>query len=174
MERRASPALSANKLGKTIAATAVILGCLSTPAFAAPITYVLTGATLNGDPLTGSFTADELTFTLSAVNVFSSYLNITFNLPVGLGASAILVGNASGQDLVLSFYDPLAGAPDAIYEYNANYYPSGLGGTYYNYPASGEVDPTPLPSALPLFITGLGGLGLFGWLMTRKATAIVA
>ena len=32
-----------------------------------------------------------------------------------------------------------------------------------------QVDPTPLPAALPLFATGLGALGLFGWRRKRKA-----
>ena len=31
---------------------------------------------------------------------------------------------------------------------------------------------TPLPGALPLFVTGLGTLGLLGWWRKRKATAI--
>jgi hypothetical protein len=31
---------------------------------------------------------------------------------------------------------------------------------------------TPLPAALPLFATGLGGLGLFGWRRKRKAQAV--
>ena len=30
---------------------------------------------------------------------------------------------------------------------------------------------TPLPAALPLFATGLGGLGLLGWRRKRKAVA---
>jgi hypothetical protein len=34
--------------------------------------------------------------------------------------------------------------------------------------------PTPLPAALPLFATGLGGLGLLGWRRKRKATARIA
>jgi hypothetical protein len=31
---------------------------------------------------------------------------------------------------------------------------------------------TPLPAALPLFATGLGGLGLLGWCRKRKAQAV--
>jgi hypothetical protein len=30
---------------------------------------------------------------------------------------------------------------------------------------------TPLPAALPLFATGIGGLGLLGWRKMRKAPA---
>jgi hypothetical protein len=37
---------------------------------------------------------------------------------------------------------------------------------------SGSLDPTPLPAALPLFATGLGGLGLLGWRRKRKAQAV--
>jgi hypothetical protein len=33
------------------------------------------------------------------------------------------------------------------------------------------VTATPLPAALPLFATGLGGLGLLGWRRKRKAQA---
>jgi len=41
--------------------------------------------------------------------------------------------------------------------------------------AQGQINPTPLPAALPLFATGLGAMGLFGWRRKRKnATAIVA
>jgi hypothetical protein len=35
-----------------------------------------------------------------------------------------------------------------------------------------EVTATPLPAALPLFATGLGGLGLFGWRRKRKVQAV--
>jgi len=38
---------------------------------------------------------------------------------------------------------------------------------------SGEFTPvTPLPAALPLFATGLGAMGLFGWRRKRRALAI--
>jgi hypothetical protein len=39
---------------------------------------------------------------------------------------------------------------------------------------SPEVSGTPLPAALPLFATGLGGLGLFGWRRKRKNAAAIA
>ena len=38
--------------------------------------------------------------------------------------------------------------------------------------ASGTITATPLPAALPLFATGLGGLGLLGWRRKRKAQAV--
>jgi hypothetical protein len=39
---------------------------------------------------------------------------------------------------------------------------------------SGTISPaaTPLPAALPLFATGIGGLGLLGWRRKRKAQAV--
>jgi hypothetical protein len=33
----------------------------------------------------------------------------------------------------------------------------------------GELQATPLPAALPLFVTGIAGLGLFGWRRKLKA-----
>jgi hypothetical protein len=42
-------------------------------------------------------------------------------------------------------------------------------------PGVGNSPPaTPVPAALPLFATGLGGLGLFGWRRKRKAQAVAA
>jgi hypothetical protein len=39
---------------------------------------------------------------------------------------------------------------------------------------SAEVSATPLPAAFPLFVSGLGALGLLGWRRKRKAAAIAA
>ena len=37
-----------------------------------------------------------------------------------------------------------------------------------------SVEETPVPAALPLFATGLGGLGLLGWRRKKKAVALAA
>jgi hypothetical protein len=37
-----------------------------------------------------------------------------------------------------------------------------------------DANPVPLPAALPLFVTGLGALGLFGWRRKKKAAALAA
>jgi len=37
-----------------------------------------------------------------------------------------------------------------------------------------EIGTTPLPAALPLFATGLGAMGLFGWHRKRNAAALAA
>ncbi len=39
---------------------------------------------------------------------------------------------------------------------------------------STSVSTTPLPAALPLFASGLGAMGLFGWRRKRKASAAIA
>jgi len=37
-----------------------------------------------------------------------------------------------------------------------------------------DVASTPLPAALPLFVSGFGALGLIGWRRKRKASAALA
>jgi hypothetical protein len=37
--------------------------------------------------------------------------------------------------------------------------------------ALATLSPVPVPAALPLFVSGLGGLGLFGWRRRTKTTA---
>jgi hypothetical protein len=53
-------------------------------------------------------------------------------------------------------------------------------GQYFGYAGTGvlyvvsDVEPAPLPAALPLFATGLGAIGLLGWRRKRKAAAAIA
>ena len=46
-----------------------------------------------------------------------------------------------------------------------------VGATQDVYAKLQVTDPTPLPAALPLFATGLGEMGLFGWRKKRKNCA---
>ena len=56
---------------------------------------------------------------------------------------------------------------------NWNLTPGGLGDTEPMAKILGiETATTPLPAALPLFATGIGGLGLLGWRRRRKAQAV--
>ena len=43
---------------------------------------------------------------------------------------------------------------------------------FNNITTSGAVGATPLPAALPLFASGLGAMGLFGWRRKRRAQAV--
>lgn len=47
-----------------------------------------------------------------------------------------------------------------------------LPGTNLAFQLTGTEAATPLPAALPLFATGLGAMGFFGWRRKRKAQAI--
>jgi hypothetical protein len=58
---------------------------------------------------------------------------------------------------------------DATLAAEANF--GGIVGYFVEYESP---TPTPLPAALPLFATGLGAMGLFGWWRKRKVAAIAA
>jgi len=49
----------------------------------------------------------------------------------------------------------------------------GLGGAAY-YDVRISAGATPLPATLPLFASGIGGLGLLGWRRKKKATTLAA
>jgi len=54
---------------------------------------------------------------------------------------------------------------------NGSYFYSALGTDGGSVTVTPEVSATPLPAALPLFATGLGAMGLFGWRRKRKNSA---
>jgi len=84
----------------------------------------------------------------------------------------------NGQSELILYTDTLSlTSPDALLPY-------GYGGGYtygneilLNLSGSrglneGQIDPTPLPAALPLFAGGLGAMGLLGWRRKRRAQAV--
>jgi uncharacterized protein (TIGR03118 family) len=107
----------------------------------------------------------------------------------------LLVGNFSYSNSFISAFDPVTGAflgmiPIDVGGSNTSgglwALDFGTGGSngspntlYFTDGINGEADglfgaiaPTPLPAALPLFATGIGGLGLLGWRRKRKAQAV--
>jgi hypothetical protein len=73
-------------------------------------------------------------------------------------------------------------SPNTAYRFNLNYNSSlsspGINVQHFNVRTDGTfttgaaVPEIPLPAALPLFATGIGGLGLLGWRRKRRAKAV--
>ena len=113
--------------------------------------------TFGGDLLVGNFSYVD-----SGINAFdpttgaflgSIPIDVGGNTPGGLWALMFGTGSANGGDPnTLYFTDGINGEADGLF---------------------GAIQSeTPLPAALPLFATGLGALGLFGWRRKRKAKAV--
>ncbi len=107
-----------------------------------------------GDLLVGNFSYVD-----SGINAFnpttgaflgSIPIDVGSNTPGGLWSLMFGTGSASGGDPnTLYFTDGINGEADGLF---------------------GAIQAeTPLPAALPLFATGLGALGLFGWRRKRKS-----
>ena len=195
----------------SIAAAALALAGIAwsttNPANAMPITYGLVGVTATFDvdtetmlteTLTGNFTFDPTTTTLSAANVFLAGPALPVGGPFGarLSISPIFTGTtdttnfggfidgpnqiviSSHQEgtgifayLVLSFSADLGLSADPLaFSLILDDAPAEFFGSF----TTGAAVPTPLPAALPLFATGLGGLGLLGWRRKRKNASLVA
>ena len=60
---------------------------------------------------------------------------------------------------------------DAIFTWTTRSNYNAIGGNFVTFDVNTT---TPLPAALPLFATGLGGLGFLGWRRKRKAQALIA
>jgi hypothetical protein len=164
----------------------------------ATISGSLGGQSFSGDLLTLTGSGDTANVTGSFVNLVSASVSIT---GVGNGgftdATQVAAGNRSdvagfgdpGRNLGILFtlntafstYDlktsigPLSGV--ALFN-NGVSFPTTAGAFIINSVTgdatfSAVVSPSgvPLPGALPLFATGLAGLGLLGWRRKRKAAA---
>jgi hypothetical protein len=77
----------------------------------------------------------------------------------------LLVSSYTPTEIVFTFG---SGYPSYGEFVQGNAFTASVDGVTY----SGDVNYTPIPAALPLFATGLGGLGLFGWRRKRKAKAV--
>jgi hypothetical protein len=115
-----------------------------------------------------------------AGGTFTSFFDVFTDISIYQGASLVAV--VPHEDLITSVgQTPWAETPVPGYP-NDPPYPSGgfyitSAGVVHTGPHP-VVDPavaeTPLPAALPLFATGLGALGLFGWRRKRKGTVQLA
>jgi len=165
------------------AAAATFTACDSVRA--ATVEYQILGSitftTFSGEyTLSGTFFSDGSAADISVTTDAGTDLTGTYNVSPSLpGNSQLRVFDSSTTELDILFANPLSNnandpiSNDGIFlsGYESGYLYNGmtLGG-------AGQADPvaTPLPAALPLFATALGGLGLLGWRRKRKNTAAIA
>ena len=142
----------------------------------------------------GENTQSAVYVTYSALNDMLTDQNRTGNfIPAGFGAAMNVVGSGSdgntywnlfnieGENTQSAVYVTYSALNDMLTDQNrtGNFIPAGFGAAM-NVVGSGawvplDINPVPLPTALPLFATGLGALGLLGWRRKRKkAAAMVA
>jgi hypothetical protein len=151
-----------------------------TGSFASPATTSLTG-TLTWDATLAEVTAADL-----VVGTISDHFNMVISttaLATPPNSYQVLINNDVPDQLTIDldnlslttggtitagsvFPTCFPGTPECII-IGFSELAGSLTGTF-----APEVAATPLPAALPLFATGIGGLGLLGWRRKRKAQAV--
>jgi hypothetical protein len=112
--------------------------------------------------------------TLTGPDLQASLTSLQFIFSDATTASNFEINSGNVNTGWFDLYDAnLAFAPfGEIYVVNNN---SGAGEQpITNLIGTAEVSTTPLPAALPLFVTGLGAMGLLGWRRKRKAAVLAA
>ena len=101
----------------------------------------------------------------SGINVHSGTYDMTFDMLLASSYNPAFI-TANGGTTSSAFAALITGALEGKEYLNihSNAFPGGE--------IRGFLNETPLPAALPLFATGLGALGLLGWIRKRKATAV--
>ncbi|WP_395017623.1 PEP-CTERM sorting domain-containing protein [Dongia sp.] len=177
----------------------VLLAGAARPAAATTMDYTVTISAwdftdvLGGaDPLPAPAVLAEFKFTADLVNFASGAVDASFiNLNVGTlgyryffdqlrigglangaGVNGIHVGT---DDLVFDISNFSLGGFQPIY---AMYMQAGYGGLYETYHGIAHITATPvavattpLPAALPLFLSAIGGMGYLGWRRRKSAAA---
>lgn len=154
-------------------------------AIASTITYQFSDASANfgiygTDTITGTFTYNTTTNTVLAANIAVTGLfdpgHYTTD-PSATPSSIFAYNTPSHSDAIqITFVNNLGSSSDPLT--NVSFYYPPFGSTDYlaSAFAGGTVTPspsaTPLPTALPLFASGLAGVGLFGWIRRRKRKGV--
>jgi hypothetical protein len=91
--------------------------------------------------------------------------------PTVFGPSAISAMNCCSGLLDIDFLNPLGSSSDPVYTVLLKPDLMVAGGGSPDLVTGAAVPETPLPTTLPLFASGIGGLGLLVWRRKRKAAA---
>ena len=131
------------------------------------IQFAYLGLSLNAGAVASSIGLDNAAYVNPTTGAFIFQDN-------NQGLAVVAYGGALFSDTFLSITvdNPVSGS--VADQYNA----LNNGNSYAGYPTAGywtasipTVSTTPLPAALPLFATGLGGLGFLSWRRRKKAQA---
>jgi hypothetical protein len=184
---------------RRLAASALVIGaaCFSLPADASTIDWTLSGVTFDdGGTATGTFSTDSTSGDVIAFDIVTTPGTTLGGATYDSTASGIYSSNGvySSNSFIVSnfntftyvnfeFVSPLTspGTDDLILSIGTDYasYECNMCGTVRDI-VSGEavsgdnIGTTPLPTTIPLFATGLGAFGLFGWRKKRKSSGVVA
>lgn len=148
---------------------------LSIPA-SLQIGFFQVAGAMPGSPV-GSFTVTPAMFSSQVDTGFGERKVSTVTVPISLmlAAGTFDISFYSASGLGVAAYSGGSG----LLAQTQPFYP---GPTFLTHPGESlgfeldgaAVSATPLPAALPLFASGLGALGLFGWRRKRKAVATLA